>query len=226
VPVVRYVLPTALVVCLALLFLIAPHLEPQRLRSRARRVTEDLRTRHGFRAGSKAAWGELRATGWPPFHYGRHAAVDGELIGTVHGIPVRVAGYEVVTNGWRHRYGLAAVVLPRPVEWMEVRGERPFAAARVPEHVPDGLLTLGVPEFDAGWSVYADTQDALLVAGSRQLAETMLALPTRLSWRTHESELLLWKRDGWTGATELLAALSAVMNLLGLVGSDLPDLLG
>jgi hypothetical protein len=222
---VRYALPVVFVVCLCLLFVLAPRMEPLRLRARARRLTEDLRARHGFREGSKAAWGEARATGWPPFHYGGHQAVDGELIGTVHGNPVRVAGYELVTNGWRHRYGLAAVVLPRPIEWMEVRRERPFSAARVPEHIPDGQIVLGVPEFDAAWSVYADTSDAILVAGSRELVQTMLALPMRLSWRTHESELLLWKRDGWTSATELLTALSAVMGLLGLVGSGAADAL-
>jgi hypothetical protein len=212
----RYALPLALLACLATLIVVSPHLEPQRLRARARRLTEELRTGHGFREGSKAAWGQTRSSGWPPFHYGRHCAIDGELIGTVQGSAVRVAGYELVFNGWRHRYGLAAVVLPRPVEWMEVRGEAPFSAARVPEHVPDGKLSLGVPEFDASWAVYADTPDAVRAAGSRRLADAMLATPTRFSWRTHENELLLWKRDGWDSALQLVMCLASVLSLLGL----------
>ncbi len=85
----------------------------------------------------------------------------------------------------------------------------------MPEHIPDGQLTLGVPEFDASWTAYADTPDALLVAGSRHLARTPCYV-LRTCWRTHESELLLWKRDGWTSATQLLASLSSVMGLLGL----------
>jgi hypothetical protein len=221
----RYALPIVLVVCLFLLFVVTPQFEPYRLRARARRVSGELRARHGFHEGSKAAWSAVRSTGWPPFHYGKRAAIDDELVGTLHGRPVRVAGYEVLSSGWRHRYGLAAVVLPEPVEWMEVRGERPFSAARVPEHLPDGLITLGDRDFDAAWSVYADSPDAVLVVGGRQFVETMRALPARLSWRTHESELLLWKRDGWAGAAELLTCLSAVMNLLGLVESGAPDVL-
>jgi hypothetical protein len=220
----RYALPIALFVCLAAVIVLSPHVEPRRVRAQARSVMADLRSRHGFREGSKAAWTETRSSGWPPFHYGKHRTLDGELIGTLYDLPVRVAGYEVVTTGTRHHYGLAVVVLPRPVEWIEVRGERPFSAARVPEHIPDGQLTLGVPEFDASWTAYADTQDAVLVAGSRHLADTMTAAPTHFCWRTHESELLLWKRDGWTSATQLLASLSAVMGLLGLapVTSDRP----
>ena len=213
----RYALPIILVVLLAALLTVSPHLEPRRLRGRARRLNEDLRTKHAFREGSKASWLEARATAWPPFHYGKHQQIDGELIGTLHGLPVRVAGYEVVYTGSRHRYGLAAVVLPQPMEWMEVRGERPFSAARVAEHVPDGRIpALGVPEFDAAWAVYAEEPDAILVVGSTELARTMLAVPAPLSWRTHNRELLLWKRDGWSNATQLLTSLSVVMNFLGL----------
>ena len=221
----RYALPIVLVVLLAALFALAPHVEPRLLQARARRLTEDLRARHAFREGSKASWSEARATNWPPFHYGKHQAVDEELIGKLRGLPVRVAGYEVVSTGSRHRYGLAAVVLPRPLEWMEVRGERPFSAARVPEHVPDGRLpALGVPEFDAAWAVYAEEPDAILVVGGVGLARTMLAVPTPLSWRTHERELLLWKRDGWSNATQLLTSISIVMDFLGLSAFEEIDL--
>jgi hypothetical protein len=220
----RYALPIILVVLLAALFAISPHVEPRRLRARARRLSEDLRAKHAFREGSKASWSEARATNWPPFHYGRHQAVDDELIGQLHGLPVRVAGYEAVSSGWRHHYGLAAVVLPRPMEWMEVRGERPFSAARVPEHVPDGRLpAFGVPEFDAAWAVYAEEADAILAVGGAELARTMLAVPTPLSWRTHNRELLLWKRDGWSNATQLLTSVSIVMGFLGLSYLDEVD---
>ena len=61
----RFALPIAVVVCLAAILVLSPHLEPRRLRARARRLTEDLRTKHGFREGSKASWSEARATGWP-----------------------------------------------------------------------------------------------------------------------------------------------------------------
>jgi hypothetical protein len=220
----RFVLPIAVVVCLAALLVIAPHVEPRRLRAKARRVTEDLRAKHGFREGSKASWSEARATDWPPFQYGKHQRIEGELIGSLHGLPVRVAEYETVSSGWRHHYGVAAVVLPRPVEWMEVRGEKPFSAARVTEHVPDGRIpSLGVPEFDAVWAVYADTPVAVLTIGGAATVEAMLAVPTPLSWRTHNRELLLWKRDGWTSATELLTSVSIVMNFLGLSSFDGAD---
>jgi hypothetical protein len=221
----RYALPIALVVCLAALWLVSPLLEPRRVRLRAARVTEDLRDKHGFREGSKAAWAEARSTNWPPFHYGTHQTIDNELIGTLYELPTRVAGYELVTNGSRHRYGLAAVVLPRPLEWMEVRGERPFTAAKVPDHVPDGRLgDSGIREFDAAWTVYADTQLGVMTAGSRRTAETMITVPTALSWRTHNNELLLWKRDGWDSATQLITSLSIVMNLLELTELGVPDL--
>jgi len=211
-----YTLPIVLVVLLALFFAVTPHLEPRLLRLRARRVTEDLRARHGFRDGSKAAWSGVTGTGWPPFHYGRRKCLDGELIGSLYGLPVRIAGYEVVTTGTRHRYGLAVVALPRPLDWFEVRGERPFSAARIPEHVPDGRVTLGVADFDAHWAVYADTSDALLTAGSRRLVETMLDAPARLNFRVRGGDLLLWVRDGWFGAAELTVCLGAALGALGL----------
>jgi hypothetical protein len=215
----RYALPIALFVCLAALIAISPHVQPQRLRGRARRLAEQLRSGHGFRDGSKASWTEARNTGWPPFHYGKHAQLDEVLHGSVDGLPVRVAGYEVVTSGTRHRYGLALVVLPYAADWLEVRGERPFSAARIPEHIPDGQLELGVPEFDASWSVYAETSDAEHAARTTDLARSMLAAPTPFSWRTEGTELLLWKRDGWSDAAELLASISCVTHLLGIADS-------
>lgn len=220
----RFALPVAVVVCLAALFVIAPHVEPRRVRARARRLAEDLRARHGFREGSKASWSEARATGWPPFHYGGHRRIEGELIGSLRGLPLRVAEYETVSNGWRHHYGVAAVVLPRPMEWMEVRGERPFSAARVAEHVPDGRVpALGLPEFDAAWTVYAEAPDAVLTVGGVSVAAAMLAVPTPLSWRTHNRELLLWKRDGWSSAAQLLTSVGIVMDFLGLSSFDEAD---
>jgi hypothetical protein len=75
---------------------------------------------------------------------------------------------------------------------------------------------LGVPEFDAVWAVYADTSEAVRAAGSRRLADAMLSAPTRFSWRTHEKELLLWKRDGRDSALQLVTCLAAVLGLLGL----------
>ncbi|MBR7833002.1 hypothetical protein KDL01_06995 [Actinospica durhamensis] len=178
-------------------------------------MAEQLRTVHGFREGSKASWTDARSTGWPPFHYGRHRELDDVLVGTVNGLPTRAAGYELVFNGSLHLYGLALIMLPRPVDWLEVRGERPFSAPRVPDHVPDGQLTTGVPEFDTVWSVYAETADAQHAASAPALTQTMLAAPIRFSWRTHGSELLLWKRDGWTDAPQLLESISCVTNLLG-----------
>lgn len=217
----RFALPLVLVACLVALITISPHLEPQRLRARARGITESLRSGHGFRDGSKASWSEARSTGWPPFHYGKRAELDNLLLGTLYGLPVRAAGYEVVFNGSRHRYGLALVVLPRPVDWLEVRGERPFSAARVAEHVPDGQLTLGVPPFDAAWSVYAESPEVQrAVAGSTAFAQSMLDAPTRFSWRLRDTELLLWKRDGWSDAHEMLASIGCVANLLGLTGAE------
>ncbi len=106
-----------------------------------------------------------------------------------------------------------------------MRGERPFSAARVPDHVPDGKLAdSGIREFDVAWSAYADTQLGVITAGSRRTAETMITVPTPLSWRTHENELLLWKRGGWDTATQLITSLSIEMNLLELTELGVPDL--
>lgn len=206
----RYALPIALWVSLAALIVISPHIEPQRLRVQARQLAEQLRARHGFRDGSRASWAEVRSSGWPPFHYGRHRSLDNILIGTVDSLPVRLAGYEVTFNGSRHRYGLVLVGLPQQVERMGVRGERPFSAARVSEHVPDGALTMGIPEFDAAWSVYADMSETLRAASSAGLALAMLSAPTRFCWRADGTDLLLWKRDGWSDKAQLFATISCV----------------
>lgn len=222
----RFALPIAFLLCLVALIAISPHLEPRRLRARARAIAEALRAEHGFRDGSLASWAQARATGWPPFHYGKHPQLDDLLLGTLYGLPVRIAGYEVVHTGTRHRYGLALVVLPRPVPWLEVRGQRPFSAARVAEHIPDGQVTLGVATFDANWSVYAESPEALReTAGSAALVQSMLGAPTRFSWRMRDTELLLWKRDGWSDAPELLASIGCVAHLLGLADTDVPALL-
>jgi hypothetical protein len=115
-------------------------------------------------------------------------------------------------------------VLPRQMEWMEVRGERPFSAARVAEHVPDGQIpALGPPEFDAAWTAYAEAPDAVMTVGGAAVAAAMLAVPTPLSWRTHNRELLLWKRDGWSSATQLLTSVGVVMDFLGLSSFDEAD---
>lgn len=212
----RYGLPIALFICLAALIVLSPRIEPQRLRMRARQSAEQLRTRHGFREGSRASWADVRSSGLPPFHYGEHGELDNVLIGTVDGLSVRCAGYEVVFNGSRHRYGLALVGLSRPGDGLEVRGERPFTAARVAEHVPDGALRMGVPEFDAVWSVYAEMPGARLAASSAGLAEAMLGAPARFCWRVSGTDLLLWKRGGWPDAAQLLATVDCVTDLLGL----------
>lgn len=215
----RYILPIALLICLAALIALSPHLEPQRLRARARQLAAQLRAKHGFREGSKASWAETRAGGWPPFHYGARGELDNVLVGTRDGLPMRAAGYEVRFNGSRHRYGLVLIGLPHPSEWMEVRGERPFHAARVAEHVPDGALKMGVSEFDAVWSVFADNAETRQAASSVGLAQAMLGAPTRFSWRVNGTDLLLWKRDGWSDAAQLLATIDCVTRLLGLAGT-------
>lgn len=216
----RFALPIALVLCLVAVIALSPHIEPQRLRSRARSLSEQLRDDHGFREGSKAAWTQARALEWPPFHYGGRRELDGLLIGERHGLPMRVAGYEVVFNGSRHRYGLALITLPYSIQWMEVRGERPFSATRVAEHVPDGQLKLGVAEFDASWTVYAEATDAQRPVDVRELAPAMLGAPTRFSWRTDGAEILLWKRDGWLDAAQLFTSVDCVIQLLGLEARD------
>jgi hypothetical protein len=87
--------------------------------------------------------------------------------------------------------------------------------------VPDGRIpSLGVPEFDAVWAGYADTPVAVLTVGGAATVEAMLAMPTRLSWRTHDRELLLWKRDGWSNAAQLLTSVSVVLDFLGLSSLD------
>jgi hypothetical protein len=220
VPAVRFALPIALIVCLAAVFILSPRREPRRLRERSRHLAGQLQAQHGFREDSKASWAQTRSTGWPPFHYGGHGDLDGVLAGEVDDLPVRVAGYEVRFNSSRHRYGLALIVPPYRVEWMEVRGERPFSAAQVAEHVPDGQVKQAVQEFDAHWSVFAEANEVQRPVGSQELVRAMLDAPTRFSWRTEGGEVLLWKRDGWRDAHELLASIRCVTGLLGLARPD------
>ncbi len=212
----RYLLPALLFAAFAAIVVATPHLEPQRLRARARRVGEQLPRDHGFRAGSKAAWDQALSSGWPPFHYGKRRATDGELIGVIGGLTARVAGYECVDTGWRHRYGLACVLLPAAQEWVEVRGEAPYSSARVPEHVPDGRVRLGVPEFDGTYQVFAADPGVVASVRAGQAAALMLAAPTAFSWRVQEGELLVWKRDGWQEAVHLIAAVTAALGVLGI----------
>ncbi len=216
----RYALPVVLVTALAAVFALSPGIEPQRLRSRARLLAEQLRSGYGFREGSKAPWAQARSTGWPPFHYGGHGELDNVLIGELYGVPVRVAGYELTFNGSRHRYGLALLVLPYPLEWMEVRGERPFSAAWVAEHVPDGRVKLRDADFDALWNVYAETVEARRPVDNGELAAAMLDAPTTFNWRTDRTEVLLWKRGGWRDAPQLLASIGCVIGLLRLGETD------
>lgn len=216
----RFALPIALIVCLATVFILSPRREPLRLRARSRHLAEHLRARHGFRGDSKASWAEARCTGWPPFHYGGHGDLDDVLTGELDGLPVRVAGYEVTFNSSRHRYGLVLIVPPYRIEWMEVRGERPFSAAQVAEHVPDGQVRLAVEEFDAHWSVFAEANEVQRPVGSHELVRAMLGAPTKFNWRTEGDEVLLWKRDGWRDASELLASIRCVTGLLGLAQPD------
>jgi hypothetical protein len=187
-------------------------------------VSERLRAEHGFRTGSKAAWAASCSSRWPPFHYGKHRATDQELIGVIAGLPARVAGYECVDTGWRHRYELACVLLPERRAWMEMRGETPYTSARVPEHVPDGRVRLGVPEVDERYQVFAADPGALSSVRAGQVAALMLAVPTAFSWRVQEGELLVWKCDGWQEAAHLIAAVTAALGVLGIesVGPGVP----
>jgi hypothetical protein len=210
----HYILPALLFAAFAALVLISPHVQPLRVRSRAGLVHGRLRARFGFADGSKASWAGVRATGWPPFHYGTHRETDGELLGTVDGYPVRVAGYECMTVGVRHRYGLACILLPGPVEWAEARGEPVHSAARVPEHIPDGRRAGAVPEFDRAYQVYAEEPEAVALVTDRSTASTMMSAPERFNWRSLDAEVLLWSRDGWTSAEALIASVRAVLKVL------------
>ncbi|HEV3171506.1 MAG TPA: hypothetical protein VGZ32_14245 [Actinocrinis sp.] len=210
----RYVIPAVLFAAFAAIVLISPHIEPRRRRARAAVVDAELRGRYAFSTGSRASWMETQSTGWPPFHYGKHREVDSELIGDVDGLSVRVAGYECVFAGTRHRYGLACILLPSSVEWAEVRGEPAFSAARVPDHVPDGHRTGATPEFNRLYQLYAEEPEMAMLLTSRSTADVMVETPERFSWRALDREVLLWKRDGWSSADALIAAVRAVAQII------------
>jgi hypothetical protein len=82
-----------------------------------------------------------------------------------------------------------------------MRGEAPYGSARVVEHVPDGRASFAAPKFDERYQVFAEEPSGIAQVGSSQAADLMLAVPTRFSWRAHESELLVWKHDGWNDAS-------------------------
>ena len=209
----RFILPVLLFTAFAAMVVISPHVQLIRMRTRAGLVQSQLRARFGFTDGSKASWAGVRATGWPPFHYGTHRETDGELLGTIDVYPVRVASYECVTMGVRHRYGIACILLPDTVEWAEVRGEPAHSAARVPEHIPDGRRTGAVLDFDRAYQIYAEEPEAIALVTGRTMATTMMSVPERFNWRALDSEILLWKRDGWASADALIASVRAVMEV-------------
>ena len=92
---------------------------------------------------------------------------------------------------------------PGPLDRLEVRGERPFSAARFPEQLSNGRAARGVAGLDARRPVHADTSDAQLTPGSRRLVETMPGSPARPGLRVHDSGLLSWVRCGRSDAAEL-----------------------
>jgi hypothetical protein len=210
----RYALPAVLVIALATVVVVSPRLEPRRLRARAAAVAAELRSRYAFSTGSHASWAGTRGTVWPPFHYGTHRETDDELVGDVGGLTVRVAGYECVFVGTRHRYGVACVILPGPVEWAEVRGEPVFSAAKVPEHIPDGRCAGATPEFERAYQLYTEDPEMGLLITSRATADAMLDVPEPFSWRTLDREVLLWKRGGWSSADALIESVRAVQQIL------------
>ena len=211
----RYALPAVFFALFAALVVISPHIEPRRLRARAEAVNEQLRLRHGFTSGSHASWADARSTGWPPFHYGKRQQIDGELIGEIDGLSVRTAGYECVSSGSRHRYGLVCILLPTTIEWAEVRGEPAFSAARVPDHVPDGHQKGASPEFDRVYQIYTETPELAAALATSRTADALLELPERFSWRTLNDGVLLWKRGGWSSADSLIASVRTVQQILG-----------
>ena len=86
----------------------------------------------------------------------------------------------------------------------------------MPEHVPDGRTSLGVTEFDERHHVFTEDRGVPASVRARQAAELMLAVPTAYSWRVHERELLVWKRDSWQEAAHLIAAVMAALGVLGI----------
>lgn len=210
----RYALPAIFFALFAAMVVLGPHLEPRRLRARSAAVEDELRTKYGFTTGSHASWIEARSTEWPPFHYGTHRDTDGELVGLVDGLTVRVAGYECVNAGTRHRYGLACILLPATIAWAEVRGEPAFSGARVPDHVPDGHRAGASSEFDAAFQIFAEEPQAVMMVTAGTTAQAMLEAPERFSWRALNGEVLLWRRGGWASAETLLASLDAVRRIV------------
>jgi hypothetical protein len=211
----RYLLPALVFAIFAAIVVLSPHVEPRRMRARAALVNADLRAAFHFIPGSHASWAGTRATGWPPFHYGEHREIVDELTGQIDGLPIRVAGYECVFAGSRHRYGLACVVLPEPADWAEVRGEPVFSAAKVPEHIPNGRQPGALPEFDRAYQLYAEESDAVLLVVGRATADAMLRAPEPFNWRTLDREALLWRRGGWSSAQALVDSVRIVTGILG-----------
>lgn len=211
----RYLLPAVLVVLLWTMIVLSPHVEPRRLRSRGAAVNKQLLVRHGFSRGSKASWADTAATHLPPFHYGARRALDGEMAGALDDRPVRVAGYECVENGSRHRYGLVHVTLPEPVSRTEVRGEPVFTSARVYEaQLPEGLHSGPTADFNRAFQVYTPDRQAATLLTSPATAAALLTLPERFSWRTGGSQVLVWKRGGWPDAESLVVSVRAVIDLV------------
>lgn len=218
----RYLLPAILFVLFAAMVVVSPHLEPRRLRARAAAVGEELHIRHGLTIGSKAAWHATLATALPPFHYGARRELDGLLAGELDGLPVRIAGYECVIGGARHRYGLACIIAAQPMPELEVRGEPVFSSAVVADQVPDGARDGATPDFNRRYQLFAAEPAAAALATGRIMAVAMMQAPEPFSWRAAGGEVLLWRRGGWSSADTLVASVRIVAEIMELTRAAQP----
>ena len=71
-----------------------------------------------------------------------------------------------------------------------------------------------MPEFDRAYRLYATETGAVMLVSSLATANVMLEVPEPFSRRALDSEVLLWKRGGWSSADALIASVRAVQEIL------------
>jgi hypothetical protein len=202
------VLPVFAWLCLATLIVVSPRVGPHRVRRQATDVATALRTQHAFTAAPEVE--PMWPTTEPPCHYGTHHTIADAVTGGVDGLPVTSATYTCRYNGSTHLYGLIAITLPAPAERLEIRHGQVFESAWVVDTPPDGASRGGDHTFDAAFELYfPDRADGAMGLLSEEGIAAMVQAPDRFNLRADDRRLLLWRRDGWSGAAAVVAAVRA-----------------
>ena len=203
------VVPVVAYLCLATLIVGSPRVGPRRVRRQAAVVAAGLRERYSFITAPDPQH-VVRTANEPPFHYGTEQEFADAVTGDLGGLPVTSATYTCRYNGSTHLYGVVAVTLRTSGERIEVRHGPVFGSAWAIDTPPEGVARSGSPAFDAAFELYFPEQGRTT---ERPLGpegiKALLSTGEPFSLRLEDHRLLLWRRDGWSSADAVTAAVQA-----------------